>query len=223
MYWCFHCYAVNDHPAGPCDACGQPVEAPPGLTRTDGLAWALRHPDGDRAVLAAKALGKLRAREPSRRSARQRRTARTSTCARLPSAACSRSRAPDRSAAGWRRWPAPARSTAGRRPAGTTGSTLRRGSRHHGGRPVTTATAGACGSSTSWRPAARQACRWRARSARTDLAGRYLQDRAGPRTGRVRGASAQVPGHRPAAEGAPSIMKVRLIYASRDLTPRPLD
>jgi len=63
MCWCFHCYAVNDHPAGPCDACGEPVEAPAGLTWTGGLIWALHHPDGDRAVLAADALGRLRARE----------------------------------------------------------------------------------------------------------------------------------------------------------------
>lgn len=28
VYWCFHCYAVNDHPRGPCLACGQPVEPP---------------------------------------------------------------------------------------------------------------------------------------------------------------------------------------------------
>ena len=63
MCWCFHCYAVNDHPAGPCDACGELIEAPAGLTWTGGLIWALRHPDGDRAVLAANALGRLRARE----------------------------------------------------------------------------------------------------------------------------------------------------------------
>jgi hypothetical protein len=63
MYWCFHCYAVNDHVDGPCDTCGQPVEAPVGLTYADGLIWALRHPDGDRAVLAAKTLGRLRVRE----------------------------------------------------------------------------------------------------------------------------------------------------------------
>jgi HEAT repeats len=61
--WCFHCYAVNDHPAGLCGACGEPVEAPASLTWTGGLIWALRHPDGDRAVLAANALGRLRARE----------------------------------------------------------------------------------------------------------------------------------------------------------------
>jgi hypothetical protein len=63
MFWCFHCYAVNDHPAGPCDVCGQQVEAPAGLSWADSLIWALHHPDGDRAVLAAKTLGRLRARE----------------------------------------------------------------------------------------------------------------------------------------------------------------
>ncbi|MBO0824438.1 MAG: HEAT repeat domain-containing protein [Actinobacteria bacterium] len=63
MFWCFHCYKVNDHPAGPCDSCGEPVEAPEGISRAEGLAWALRHPDGDRAVLAAKILGQLRTPE----------------------------------------------------------------------------------------------------------------------------------------------------------------
>ncbi len=63
MFWCFHCYALNDHPAGPCDACGEPVEPPAGLSWTGSLIWALHHPDGDRAVLAATTLGKLRARE----------------------------------------------------------------------------------------------------------------------------------------------------------------
>lgn len=63
MFWCFRCYALNDHPRGPCDACGEPVEAPAGLSRIDILIWALRHPDGDRAVLAAGTLGRLRARE----------------------------------------------------------------------------------------------------------------------------------------------------------------
>lgn len=63
MYWCFHCYAVNDHPTGPCDVCGQPVEAPDGLSYADELVWALHHPDGDRAVLAARTLGRLGARE----------------------------------------------------------------------------------------------------------------------------------------------------------------
>jgi len=63
MYWCFRCYAINDGPCGPCVACGQPVQPPPGLTRAGGLAWALGHPDGDRAVLAAQVLGRLGARE----------------------------------------------------------------------------------------------------------------------------------------------------------------
>lgn len=63
MFWCFHCYAVNDHPTGPCDVCGQPVEAPAGLSWTASLIWALGHPDGDRAVQAAKTLGRLGARE----------------------------------------------------------------------------------------------------------------------------------------------------------------
>lgn len=63
MYWCFHCYAVNDRPVGPCDVCGEPVEEPTGLCSTDRLVWALGHPDGDRAIVAARTLGKLRARE----------------------------------------------------------------------------------------------------------------------------------------------------------------
>ena len=63
MFWCFHCHAVNDHPGGPCRACGQPVEAPAGLPYADRLIWTLRHPDGDRAVVAAKTLGRLQARE----------------------------------------------------------------------------------------------------------------------------------------------------------------
>jgi HEAT repeat protein len=63
VFWCFHCYAVNDHPTGPCDVCGDPVEAPAGLSWVGSLIWALRHPDGDRALLAARTLGRLRARE----------------------------------------------------------------------------------------------------------------------------------------------------------------
>lgn len=63
MFWCFHCYAVNDHPRGPCVVCGEPVEPPEGLSWTDSLIWALRHPDGDRALLAARTLGRLKARE----------------------------------------------------------------------------------------------------------------------------------------------------------------
>lgn len=63
MFWRFHCYAVNDHPSGPCDVCGEPVEAPADLSWVASLIWALRHPDGDRALLAARTLGRLRARE----------------------------------------------------------------------------------------------------------------------------------------------------------------
>lgn len=63
MFWCFHCYAVNDHPSGPCDVCGEPVEAPADLSWVGNLIWALRHPDGDRALLAARTLGRMRAGE----------------------------------------------------------------------------------------------------------------------------------------------------------------
>jgi HEAT repeats len=63
VFWCFQCYAVNDHPNGPCGACGKPVEAPGGLSWADSLIWTLHHPDGDRALLAAATLGKLRAPE----------------------------------------------------------------------------------------------------------------------------------------------------------------
>jgi len=63
MFWCFHCYAVNDHPSGPCDVCGKLVEGPAGLSWVDSLIWTLRHPDGDRALIAAATLGRLRARE----------------------------------------------------------------------------------------------------------------------------------------------------------------
>ncbi len=63
MFWCFHCYARNDHPNGPCSTCGEPVEAPASLSYVDGLIWALRHPDGDRALVAARTLGRLRAHE----------------------------------------------------------------------------------------------------------------------------------------------------------------
>jgi hypothetical protein len=62
-FWCFHCYAVNDHPSGPCGVCGKPVEAPADLSWADSLIWTLHHPDGDRALIAAATLGRLRARE----------------------------------------------------------------------------------------------------------------------------------------------------------------
>jgi HEAT repeats len=63
MFWCFHCYAVNSRPSGPCDVCGKPVEAPAGMSWVDNLIWTLHHPDGDRALIAAVTLGRLRARE----------------------------------------------------------------------------------------------------------------------------------------------------------------
>jgi HEAT repeats len=57
MHWCYFCYAVNRHSSGPCVRCGQAIEGPPGLSFDDRLMWALSHPDGDRAVLAAHTLG----------------------------------------------------------------------------------------------------------------------------------------------------------------------
>jgi HEAT repeats len=60
MHWCYFCYAVNRHAAGPCDRCGRPVEGPPGLSFDDRLVWTLGHPDGDRAVMAAQTLGARR-------------------------------------------------------------------------------------------------------------------------------------------------------------------
>lgn len=62
MHWCFYCYAVNPRAQGPCVRCGRPVQAPPGLSYDDELVWALRHPDGDRARLAAQLLAARRAR-----------------------------------------------------------------------------------------------------------------------------------------------------------------
>ena len=62
MHWCHFCYGVNPRPSGPCVRCGQPVEGPPGLCFDDQLVWALGHPDGDRAVLAAQTLGTRRVR-----------------------------------------------------------------------------------------------------------------------------------------------------------------
>ena len=62
MYWCYHCYAVNAQPTGPCVRCGEQVDGPPGISYDDRLIWALGHPDGDRAVLAAQTLGVRRVR-----------------------------------------------------------------------------------------------------------------------------------------------------------------
>ena len=42
--------------------CGQPSQAPRDLSFEDGLVWALEHPDGGRAVMAAQTLGARRIR-----------------------------------------------------------------------------------------------------------------------------------------------------------------
>jgi hypothetical protein len=65
VYWCFHCYGLNRDPSGPCVRCVQPVESPPGLSYDQKLIWTLGHPDGDRAVTAARILGVRRARDAS--------------------------------------------------------------------------------------------------------------------------------------------------------------
>ncbi len=62
MYWCFHCYAINPRRTGPCERCGRSVEGSADLSYEDRLIWALRHPDGDRAIMAARILGQRRAR-----------------------------------------------------------------------------------------------------------------------------------------------------------------
>lgn len=61
MYWCFFCYGVNHQPRGACEVCGRPIQGPEGLSETGRLTWTLRHPDSDRAVLAAQRLGDVRA------------------------------------------------------------------------------------------------------------------------------------------------------------------
>jgi HEAT repeat protein len=63
LFWCFRCYALNEHATGPCDVCGQQVEPPADLSRVERLVWTLGHPDADRASLAAGILGRLRSRE----------------------------------------------------------------------------------------------------------------------------------------------------------------
>ena len=65
MHWCFHCYGLNPHPSGPCVRCGRTVARPPGLSYDQQLMWTLGHPDGDRAVIAARILGSLRSRDAS--------------------------------------------------------------------------------------------------------------------------------------------------------------
>jgi hypothetical protein len=59
---CFHCYATNERPEGPCARCGNEIAAPPDAGYDDLLIWALRHPDGDRAIIAARPLGRRRSR-----------------------------------------------------------------------------------------------------------------------------------------------------------------
>lgn len=58
MHWCFHCYGLNNEPCGTCIHCGESIQRPPGLSYNDQLIWTLDHPDGDRAVLAARTLGR---------------------------------------------------------------------------------------------------------------------------------------------------------------------
>ncbi|HVW47502.1 MAG TPA: HEAT repeat domain-containing protein [Solirubrobacterales bacterium] len=63
MHWCYHCYGVNPAPSGPCVHCGQEIAQPNDLSYDQQLIWALGHPDGDRAIMAARTLGIHRARE----------------------------------------------------------------------------------------------------------------------------------------------------------------
>jgi len=63
MYWCFHCYAPNTRPEGPCERCSAEIKAPASLTYDERLIWALGHPDGDRAMMAASLLGKRGVRQ----------------------------------------------------------------------------------------------------------------------------------------------------------------
>lgn len=60
-HWCFHCYGINAAARGTCVHCGQAIEAPESLSFDERLIWALGHPDGDRAMLAAQTLGRRHA------------------------------------------------------------------------------------------------------------------------------------------------------------------
>jgi HEAT repeat protein len=60
-YRCWHCYGTNSDPAGGCAHCGEKIAAPPDASYDERLAWALRHPDPDRAMMAARVLGERRA------------------------------------------------------------------------------------------------------------------------------------------------------------------
>lgn len=62
MYWCFHCYGLNAAESGPCVHCGRPIEAPASISYDERLIWTLGHPDGVRALIAARTLGEHRVR-----------------------------------------------------------------------------------------------------------------------------------------------------------------
>ena len=62
VHWCFHCYGLNAEPVGRCRHCGREIAAPEDLSFEARLIWALGHPDGDRAMLAARTLGQRRVR-----------------------------------------------------------------------------------------------------------------------------------------------------------------
>lgn len=69
-YYCWSCYAVNLESCGPCQACGQPVDGPPGLDYVDRLIWSLHHPLPERRIIATEVLGarsERRALAPLRR------------------------------------------------------------------------------------------------------------------------------------------------------------
>lgn len=57
IYYCFHCYGRNEHPSGRCVHCGDEISAPADITYDERLIWSLRHPDPDRAMVAARTLG----------------------------------------------------------------------------------------------------------------------------------------------------------------------
>jgi hypothetical protein len=61
IYYCFHCYGRNDRPSGTCVHCGREIAVPAGASYDERLIWALRHPDPDRAGVAAGILGERRA------------------------------------------------------------------------------------------------------------------------------------------------------------------
>ena len=60
-YRCWHCYGSNSQPTGRCPHCGEEIAAPPDVSYDERLAWTLRHPDPDRAMMAARVLGVRRA------------------------------------------------------------------------------------------------------------------------------------------------------------------